>query len=87
MFDVCCGQPRAEGQPFVVPAWQLARDQCILSCPLLPTVTHRTHTPHPTVTTVPQVAGVQYILDTVVQALAANPNRKFVFSDMVRRVG
>lgn len=34
--------------------------------------------------TVPQVAGVQYILDTVVQALAANPTRKFSYSEMVR---
>lgn len=30
-----------------------------------------------------QVAGVQYILDTVVQALAANPQRKFVYGEMV----
>lgn len=29
-----------------------------------------------------QVAGVQYILDTVVQALAANPHRKFIYSEM-----
>jgi alpha-mannosidase len=29
-----------------------------------------------------QVAGVQYILDTVVQALAANPDRKFIYSEM-----
>ncbi|EFN53834.1 hypothetical protein CHLNCDRAFT_36397 [Chlorella variabilis] len=29
-----------------------------------------------------QVAGVQYILDTVVQALAANPARKFVYGEM-----
>lgn len=29
-----------------------------------------------------QVAGVQYILDTVVQALQANPHRKFVYAEM-----
>ncbi|GAB4821252.1 hypothetical protein N2152v2_008298 [Parachlorella kessleri] len=29
-----------------------------------------------------QVAGVQYILDTVVQSLEANPDRKFVYADM-----
>jgi hypothetical protein len=34
-----------------------------------------------------QVAGVQYILDTVVQALAANRERKFVYGEMVRRAG
>lgn len=28
------------------------------------------------------MAGVQYILDTVVQALQANPDRKFVYADM-----
>ena len=33
-----------------------------------------------------QVAGVQYILDTVVQSLEANPDRKFVYADMVRRL-
>ena len=33
-----------------------------------------------------QVAGVQYILDTVVQSLEANPDRKFVYADMVRPV-
>lgn len=26
---------------------------------------------------------MQYILDTVVQALAANPDRKFIYSEMV----
>lgn len=31
-----------------------------------------------------QLAGVQYILDTVVAALAANPDRKFVYAEMVR---
>jgi len=31
-----------------------------------------------------QLAGVQYILDTVVATLAANPNRKFIFGEMVR---
>ena len=30
-----------------------------------------------------QLAGVQYILDTVVASLAANPNRKFSFAEMV----
>ena len=30
-----------------------------------------------------QLAGVQYILDTVVAALAANPDRKFTYADMV----
>ena len=30
-----------------------------------------------------QVAGVQYILDTVMQALQANPHRKFIYSEMV----
>ena len=30
-----------------------------------------------------QLAAVQYILDTVVQALAANPDRKFVYGEMV----
>lgn len=37
-----------------------------------------------TVSTPLQVAGVQYILDTVVQALQANPHRKFVYAEMVR---
>ena len=31
-----------------------------------------------------QRAGVQYVLDTVVAALAANPDRKFTFAEMVR---
>lgn len=31
-----------------------------------------------------QLAAVQYILDTVVQALDANPDRKFVYGEMVR---
>ena len=31
-----------------------------------------------------QLAGVQYILDTVVAALAANPDRKLIFAEMVR---
>ncbi len=30
-----------------------------------------------------QLAGVQYILDTVVASLAANPDRKFSFAEMV----
>ena len=30
-----------------------------------------------------QLAGVQYILDTVVASLAANPDRKFTFAEMV----
>lgn len=30
-----------------------------------------------------QLAAVQYILDTVVQALDANPDRKFVYGEMV----
>jgi hypothetical protein len=34
-----------------------------------------------------QVAGVQYTLDTVVQALTANPARKFVYGEMVRSYG
>jgi hypothetical protein len=32
----------------------------------------------------PQVAGVQYILDSVVQSLLQDQNRKFVFAEMVR---
>ena len=31
-----------------------------------------------------QRAGVQYVLDTLVAALAANPDRKFTFAEMVR---
>lgn len=31
-----------------------------------------------------QVAGVQYILDTVVASLAANADRKFTFAEMVK---
>ncbi len=31
-----------------------------------------------------QLAGVQYILDTVVAALAANPDRTFVYAEMAR---
>ena len=34
-----------------------------------------------------QVAGVQYILDSVVAALAANPDRKFIYSEMVGGLG
>ena len=34
-----------------------------------------------------QPAGVQYILDTVVQALQANPARKFIYSEMVGGAG
>lgn len=30
-----------------------------------------------------QVAGVQYVLDTVVYALLANPDRKFSYAEMV----
>lgn len=30
-----------------------------------------------------QQAGVQYVLDTVVYALAANPNRRFSYAEMV----
>ena len=30
-----------------------------------------------------QLAAVQYILDTVIQALDANPDRKFVYGEMV----
>ena len=30
-----------------------------------------------------QLAAVQYILDTVVQALDANPDRRFVYGEMV----
>ena len=30
-----------------------------------------------------QLAGVQYILDTVIAALAANPDRKFSYAEMV----
>ena len=33
---------------------------------------------------VAQVAGVQYILDSVVQSLQQDRNRKFVFAEMVR---
>ena len=33
---------------------------------------------------VPQVAGVQYILDSVVQSLLQDQNRKFIFAEMVR---
>lgn len=32
---------------------------------------------------VPQLAGVQYVLDTVIYALLANPNRKFSYAEMV----
>lgn len=31
-----------------------------------------------------QVAGVQYVLDTVIYALLADPNRKFAYAEMVR---
>lgn len=31
-----------------------------------------------------QVAGVQYILDSVVGALQANPDRTFTYAEMVR---
>ena len=34
-----------------------------------------------------QVAGVQYVLDTVMQALQANPHRKFIYSEMVGALG
>ena len=34
---------------------------------------------------VAQVAGVQYILDSVVQSLQRDRNRKFVFAEMARR--
>lgn len=30
-----------------------------------------------------QLAAVQYILDTVIAALAANPDRKFSYAEMV----
>ena len=30
-----------------------------------------------------QVAGVQYVLDTVIYALLADPNRKFAYAEMV----
>ena len=33
-----------------------------------------------------KVAGVQYILDSVVQSLLQNPQRKFVYGEMVRSV-
>ena len=33
-----------------------------------------------------QVAGVQYVLDTVIYALLADPNRKFAYAEMVRRL-
>jgi len=32
-----------------------------------------------------QVAGVQYILDSVVQSLQRDRNRKFVYAEMARR--
>ena len=31
-----------------------------------------------------QVAGVQYVIDTVIFALLANPDRKFAYAEMVR---
>lgn len=31
-----------------------------------------------------QLAAVQYILDTVVEALDKNPDRKFVYGELVR---
>lgn len=30
-----------------------------------------------------QIAGVQYVLDTVIHALHANPDRKFAYAEMV----
>jgi len=30
-----------------------------------------------------QVAGVQYVIDTVIYALLANPDRKFAYAEMV----
>lgn len=34
-----------------------------------------------------QHAGVQYILDSVIPALQANPDRKFVYAEQVRQCG
>ena len=46
---------------------------------------HRSLTPPPAPPALPQIAGVQYILDSIMTALQANPDRRFSYAEMVSR--